>query len=209
MCLFEEITGKSWFKMTVDDTPTALYCAYSANYPQYRTSFEAFSVMMQNKKFAKTLLADFEREIAFNGQLEFTKKMNSEAENKQNAGNEAETDINMAEIAAALVVRHGLSADYVMDKMEIWEIESYFRAGELKRQDELERERLWTFFQMLPMAGKKLTSPDKLIQFEWEKKAKEDKGKAGIENNIELIRKVLGIKKNTEEDGSTVEIGNT
>ena len=86
------------------------------------------------------------------------------------------------EAAAGLIVRMGMDPHYVMYEMDQWEMTSYYDMMQSMERDRLTEERLWTYLKVLPHVGKKLSGPEKLIPFPWDKE-KTDKIQKELEKN--------------------------
>lgn len=97
-------------------------------------------------------------------------KLNEQFEGykKGNGGGGDETTI--TKIASALIVQHHLDANYVMEKMQLWEVVPYFQVADDVRKMELVDKRFWTWLSICPhIDSKKIKSADQLFKFEWEK----------------------------------------
>ena len=193
MCLYEAITGKSFFDFSEDnmeDMFKVLYCSFVAN-NDLKMTLGTFLRMLEDEEIQKWLLYEYEKIEKFNAQ--FSSKFK---DGQDNTENNTENKLKARDIAGFLIVRCGMDADYVYDRMNFFEIEDYMRAFEAEQKDNLERERLWTFLTISPQIdGKKIKSPEDMLKFSWEK---EDK-KQSLDNNMDLIRKILG-KKNGQYD---------
>ena len=87
--------------------------------------------------------------------------------------------------------------------MELWEIEPYLNAAEIKRKNELVTQRFWTYLTIAPNINtKKVRSPEELVPFDWEKK-KEDVKKTLDDNTAAAVAFLRGNrnKKEEKEDG--------
>lgn len=193
MCLYEAITGKSFFDFSEDnmeDMFKVLYCSFVAN-NDLKMTLGTFLKLLEDKEVQKWLLYEYDKIGKFNTQFSSKSK-----DGQDNAENKTEDKLKARDIAGFLIVRCGMDADYVYDRMNFFEIEDYMRAFEAEQKDNLERERLWTYLTISPQIdGKKIKSPEDMLKFSWEK---EDK-KESLDNNMDLIRKILG-KKNGQYD---------
>lgn len=169
-CLFEQMTGKSFFHCeTQDDVLHILYAMYvTAN--DAMTSYKVFLSMLENKKLAKSLMKEYNDICKYLEQLNLAKKIESYNQGKKD-DDEGATITN---IASSLVVLHGLDPHYVMNEMQMWEIIPYFEAAETKRKAELVDKRFWTWLTICPhIDSKKIKSADQLFKFDWEKGQKD------------------------------------
>ena len=193
MCMYEAITGKSFFDFSEDnmeDMFKVLYCSFAAN-NDLKMTLDTFLRLLEDEEVQKWLMHEYEKMERFNAQ--FSSKSKDEQDNTEN---NTENKFKARDIAGFLIVRCGMDADYVYDRMNFFEIEDYMRAFEAKEKENLERERLWTFLTISPQIdGKKIKSPEDMLKFSWEK----DDKKQSLDNNMDLIRKILG-KKNGQYD---------
>lgn len=67
-----------------------------------------------------------------------------------------------------LVIKGGLSPEYVLDKMERYEVESYINMIPKKNDDILEMVRLGCICSLQPHSKKKISADD-IAKFPWEK----------------------------------------
>lgn len=192
MCLYEAITGKSFFDFSEDnmeDMFKVLYCSFVAN-NDLKMTLGTFLKLLEDKEVQKWLLYEYDKIGKFNTQF------SSKSKDGQDNTEKSTEKLKARDIAGFLIVRCGMDADYVYDRMNFFEIEDYMRAFEAEQKDNLERERLWTYLTISPQIdGKKIKSPEDMLKFSWEK---EDK-KESLDNNMDLIRKILG-KKNGQYD---------
>ena len=64
----------------------------------------------------------------------------------------------------------GLDAHFVLYEMKLFEIGDYLKAIDEHKKEQMERDRLWTFYTILPHVDhKKLKKPQDLMPFPWEK----------------------------------------
>ena len=92
-----------------------------------------------------------------------------------------------------MIVQYGVDAHYIMEEMELWQIEAMFRAVENTVKSKYEEERLWTYLTILPQVdGKKLNKPEKLLPFPWEKEEKIKRDENNIKNNEYAVKNLIG-----------------
>ena len=193
MCMYEAMTGKSFFDFSEDnmeDMFKVLYCSFAAN-NDLKMTLDTFLRLLEDEEVQKWLIHEYEKIEKFNAQFSYKSK-----DEQDNTENNTENKFKARDIAGFLIVRCGMDADYVYDRMNFFEIEDYMRAFEAEQKENLERERLWTFLTISPQIdGKKIKSPEDMLKFSWEK----DDKKQSLDNNMDLIRKILG-KKNGQYD---------
>ncbi len=108
---------------------------------------------------------------------------------------EEDNDVWIRDVAHKLIMA-GISADFVLEKMYLWEIQDYLRAAEEKQREDMENARFWTFLSILPhVDGKKVKNPSDLIAFPWEVEEKKKKSKERMDQDMELFEKFIKSKK--------------
>lgn len=89
---------------------------------------------------------------------------------------------------------NGLSADYVLDKMQMYEIKPLISASHLKHKDSWEQARLIAFIVAQANSTKKLKVSD-IISFGWDEELKEttvsNERAERLKRKAELIQKKL------------------
>ena len=200
-CLYEQITGKNFLKInSEEDVIVLVYCCLVTNNPSLLMTYKVFQTLMADKKVSKWLTREYEKISEFNAQIKTQPVTEPEKPKKDD---EEKVELNMTDIASALIVRHGVDAHYVMYEMELWEIQPYFNAADIQRKNDLITQRFWTYLTIAPNINtKKVKSPEELVPFEWEEK-KEDKIKKKLERDTPAaVAFLLGNnKKKTTEDG--------
>ena len=173
------VAGKPFSEMNLfddKDTEVLLYAMLSANNDEV-FSFEAFQKLIKNKKHKKELLRKVSEVFSVIRQFDSSKEI-QKAENSGNVEN-----VSISDIAALLIVRGGVSANYVMSEMDLYEMNALMKAIEEEKRQNMEEKRLWTYLSILPhIDGKKIKSANDFYSFPWE--VEEDK--ASAEKDIEL-----------------------
>lgn len=190
-CLFEQLSGKSFFKMDDnEDVSMLLYCSLIVN-NDIRMTYKVFQVLLQDKKVIKWLSKEYKEIMDYMGQFSGEKEEDTESES-----GETQT-MTLTDIAASLIVRYGLDANYVMYNMELWELEPYFKAADEQVKTDLVTQRFWTYLTILPhVDGKKIKSPDDLCPFEWEKESKKKKTEKDLKDNMYAVKHTIGMNIN-------------
>lgn len=188
LCMFEHLTGKPYSRITLseDDMTAILYCTFlTAN--NQRIDYKTFKELMAEEKTAKEIGNKYYRENMYISQFNCI-KANDHGEEKDD-----DNALRMSDVAAALVINCGLSPKYVMDEMELWEIEDYVKCNELKMKNEMVDKRFWTYLTIAPQIDtKKIKSPEKLMTFPWEEKDKKEKAERELKNNMFAARNLIG-----------------
>ena len=200
-CLYEQITGKNFLKLSNEEEVLELvYCCLVANNPSLLMTYKVFQNLMTDKKVARWITKEYEKISEFNAQIR-TKQVSEPATEEKKE--EPVEELNITDIASTLIIRYGMDAHYVMYEMELWEIEPYLNAAEIKRKNELVTQRFWTYLTIAPNINtKKVRSPEELVPFDWEKK-KEDVKKTLDDNTAAAVAFLRGNrnKKEEKEDG--------
>lgn len=187
MCMYEAMTEKSFFDLDMDDSEAvirALYCMFISS-TGLRMTLDVFINLINDAQVFKWLSYEFEKIGKFNGQFA-SKKDEKKAGAEEKKG---KSEMKARDLAGFLIVRCGMSPEYVYDRMQYYEIEDYMRAYEAQQKDMYERERLWTYIGISPhIDSKKIKSPEDILKFPWENAEK----KSELEKNKELIKKILG-----------------
>lgn len=192
--LFEKMVGHSFFDLRDDETPQLIYCVVRAN-NKFNYAFNVFMGMFENKRFSETVITGFTNIFELMQQL----MPNNIEQPKGGEQQEEKESVMVSDLASRLIAVVGVDAHYVMDEMELWEIEDIFKAFEQKERNRMEENRLWTYFTLLPNITKKNFKPSDMIQFPWEKSEQEKAAQSNFKKHEDIIRGVLGIRKKSAE----------
>ena len=195
-CLYEQLSGKSFFKCNeAEDVLVLLYAMYVTTNESYIT-YKVFCSMLENKKLAKALMAEYNSITKYLEQLKLNEQF--EGYNNGNGGGGEETTI--TKLVSALIVQHHLDAGYVMNDMQLWEIVPYFQVADDVRKMELVDKRFWTWLTIcLHIDSKKIKSADQLFKFEWEKGEK-SKAEKDLKEKEEYIKKFFEAQRKAREE---------
>lgn len=186
ICMFERLSGKSFFKMGDDDLLLLLYCTFYVS-NSLEIKYETFQSMLENEQIAGWAVLKYKDLIDVIQQ--FKRK---EPENDDNEPQSGDTELNMTDMATSLIVDYGIDAHYVMYEMALWEIEPMYQACDTMVKKKYEEERLWSYIGVMPhIDGKKIKGPADLIPFPWEK----EKKNKDLEKNTAAVVAFLGGKK--------------
>lgn len=167
-CLYEQLFDKNFLKINdADDLFEVLYCCVVVNNPSLVMTYEVFKTFSEDPKVSKWLRKEYEKIADFNSQIKGREKESEES------GEEDVEELRLTDIAAALIVRHGVDAHYVMYEMDLWEIQPYLNQADIQRKADLVTQRFWTYLTIAPhIDGKKIRKPEDLVPFEWEKESR-------------------------------------
>lgn len=154
----ERLLKKPFGKFDLSNDKEALALMYGMVVSNNEEVFtiEQFEKILEQKKTRKTILRLVESEMAYLGQF------GEESEGESD-------DTYMSDLASVLITS-GIDAHFVLYEMRLFEIIDYIKALDAKKKEQMENERFWTFWNILPHVDtKKLKKPQDLIKFPWEK----------------------------------------
>ena len=193
--MYEAFSGKKFSEIGEDGVFLFMYCVFVCS-TGMKITFDMFKSMYEGKKFRKWIDDEFDGIWKFYFQYnEFKAAKQNQNDQGSDSGKTA-TAVSMTDYANALIFDYGVSADYVMNKMDMWEIEPLFNGAAECMHSEMENKRLWTYIQMLPNMDSKKSknmSPEKFLPFPWEKQAKENVAKKDLEKETERAKKIIGM----------------
>ena len=175
----EKLLGKPFGKFDLSDEGTLItliYAMVSENNDDVFT-LDQFKKVLGQKNMRKQILKKYTEEMEYLAQFD-----------KSSEKSEAD-DIYMGDLGAFLIAS-GMSEEFVLYKMKIFEMGDYIKAIDTKKRDEMESVRFWTYLSILPhVDGKKLKSPQALIEFPWEVALREEERKSEIEKGTKIFKK--------------------
>ena len=185
ICMFEHLAGKSFYKFNDEDVVTLLYCIFvCSNNLDYRLS--TFNYLLEDIRVSKWFGEKFMGLMDYIKQ--FPQKDVEESESK------SDESPYISDLASMLIINYGVDAKWVMEDMELWQIDNLFKAAEEKTKSHYEEERLWSYLSILPhVDGKKLSKPEKLLPFPWEKENRKKKAQTELKNNEYAIKHTIGM----------------
>lgn len=192
--MYEQITGKNFFLLnTEEDAVYLMYCAFCVNNNQNIT-FNAFLILLEEKKVSVWFTEEYKRIGEFMAQFHINDKSSDDVEEEDNNKRELP---NLTDTISALIFQYHLDINYVMEKMDLWEIMIYMKSADSQYKMEMEEKRLFTYIQVLPhIDGKKCKSPDKLLPFPWEKMDRKKRAEDELKKNEFAIKNTIGMKLN-------------
>lgn len=164
---YERLLGRSIFADEPDGA-TLIYCTTPEAYTRYtldewsRTTLGASAFMAKEAK-------ELARELAA---LQQYSKVEARDERLEVREEQAEVRT-LTDVVTELLTEGVVPADYLLERAELWELTIYIDATQRKRQQRLERERLWSYMGLLPhIDSKKIKRPEDLIPFSWDDNAR-------------------------------------
>lgn len=192
ICMFERLSGKSFFDFTEEDMGMLLYCSfYTTNNVEIK--YEAFMYMLEVEDIAKWFVWKYKDMLDVIQQFK-----KDEPPTKGDAKGGEVKNLTMTDMATSLIVDYHLDPHYVMYEMGLWEIEPMYVACDSMVKRRYEEERLWAYIGVMPhIDGKKVKGPNELLPFPWEKNSK-DKIKEELNKNTAAAMAFLTGNRNGE-----------
>ena len=171
---YERLLGRSIFADEPDGA-TLIYCTTPEAYTRYtleewsRTTLGASAFMAREaKELARELsaLQQYSKVEARDERLEVREDSQQPTANSQQPRT-------LTDVVTELLTEGVVPADYLLERAELWELTIYIDATQRKRQQRLERQRLWSYMGLLPhIDSKKIKRPEDLIPFSWDDNAR-------------------------------------
>lgn len=189
VCMFEKLSGKSFFSFDDEDIPLLLYSTfYCSN--DVEIKFETFLGIMDNQDIANWAVTRYTDILAVMQQFKVQTTSGETTEQKQ----PQESVTTVTDLANTLIVDYGVDAHYVMYEMSLWEIEKMYEVVQTKIQNHYEEERLWAYINVMPhIDGKKIKGPEKLLPFPWEQQNRKKKAETELKNNEYAVKHTIGM----------------
>ena len=196
-CLFEHLTGKSFFKCSTDnDVLNMLYAMYVVSNGS-NVTIDFFKSLLENKRLAKAMLTEYNSICKYLEQMHLDKQVGE----YNNSGSDGGEEMTITKLATSLIIQHHMDPHYVMYEMEIWEVIPYFQVADDMRKMELIDKRFWTYMTIMPhIDTKKVKSPDGLFKFEWETTENNEKHKKDLEQKTKLIKGFFEHQRKAKEE---------
>lgn len=163
---YERLLGRSIFAEEPDGA-TLIYCTTPEAYTRY--TLEEWS---RTTLGASAFMAEEARELA--RELESLQQYSQQPiANSQSPTANSQQPRALTDVVTELLTESVVPADYLLERAELWELTIYIEATQRKRQQRLERERLWTYMGLLPhIDSKQIKRPEDLLPFSWDKDAR-------------------------------------
>ena len=188
ICMYERLSGKSFFDFENEDIGMLLYCTfYTSN--ELEIKYETFIGILDNEQIANWMVLKYKDILGVVQQ--FPKK-----ENTDTVANKTDDDMKMTmtDLATSLIIDYHMDAHYVMYEMNIWEIEPLYGAADAMVKRRYEEERLWAYVDIMPhIDGKMVKGPESLLPFPWEKDMKKKKIEKNMQNNLYAVKHTIGM----------------
>lgn len=187
ICYFENLSNKSFYSFSDDDVILLLYSIFIINNPDKQISLEGFLFLMENNDFSNYIFKFFK------DSTDFIKDNIVVTTEKKEASDDLKKEVKITDLASLLIIEYGVSAEYVMYKMGLWEINNLFKAIENKSKNDMVDKRFWTYMNIMPhIDTKKCKSPQALLPFDWEKSIIKERKERDLKNNMFAIKNTIG-----------------
>lgn len=200
-CYYEQLTGKSFLAFgspgtTEEDALALLYaCFITSN--NVTVTLSSFRILYGDEKFAKWANNSFGEAMAMHQQFNLDRDDEPDEEDEEETESTEPADIQKAtitNIVAYLVTNSGLSIDYIMNEMQLFEIKAYMKAIDNAEKQRLLEERLWCYLTIAPhIDTKRIKSPQKLLPFEWENNEIKQREMDELRRNKEMAKQIVGM----------------
>ena len=168
---YERLLGHSIFADEPDGA-TLIYCTTPEAYTRYtleewsRTTLGASAFMAREAK-------ELARELSALQQYSQQPTANSQELTDSQPTANGQQPRALTDVVTELLTEGVVPADYLLERAELWELTIYIEATQRKRQQRLERQRLWSYMGLLPhIDSKKIKRPEDLIPFSWDEETR-------------------------------------
>lgn len=163
-----------------DDVDTILYVM---NEEKTDVTFSVFRRTLKSKRLYEKMVKEFVHEMAMMSQYITEEK----EEGKKKAKPERITKL------IGYLVMEGLDATYATEKMRLCDLTVYLDALARRKQEAMESDRFWTYFQLMPHVQKKCLKdgPQGLVKFAWEQEEEERNRKEIKDVDIQMFERFM------------------
>ena len=187
--MYEAMSGKKYLQMDVaEDMAKLMYCSFVCSTGQ-KITFEVFVEMLNDKKFCAKLNNRW-KHIA-----DYMQQFKSATDNDSEETEEKE-GTSLTEMVNALIFHYGIDINYVMEKMDIWEITTLYKGAGAEERATMVDKRLWAFLQLLPNIDPKKAhsfTPEKFLPFAWEQAEIKEKAENNLKSEVGRMRRTIGL----------------
>ena len=202
--MYEALSGKKFSSvdMTQEDTALLMYCAFVCS-TKMEIDIQTFGNMLENKDLSLRLTRGLKRLERFMLQFNRNDKVeDNEDKEKDKEKKKDDESFSITDMVDKLIFKYGVSADYVMQTMELWELKHFFAGAEKQYMEDMEEKRLWTFLQVAPQLDlKKCKTLDQFFRLPWSKKKMEEEKKKELERETVASKQILGKELKLDLEG--------
>lgn len=170
------------FDLTDEETVlTLMYAMVSENNDEVMT-FDQFKSILDMGKIGMKVQRAVSDEMAYIDQF------------KEEVSGKEEKAPYMGDLAA-LLITFGLDAHFVLYEMKLFEIGDYLKAIDEHKKEQMERDRMNTFYSILPHVDhKKIKKPQDIYPFPWEIEQLEKDALEQLEKDKDMFNKFFNSK---------------
>lgn len=170
------------FDLTDEETIlTLMYAMVSENNDEVMT-FDQFKSILDMGKIGIKVQRAVSDEMAYIDQF------------KEEVSDKEEKAPYMGDLAA-LLITFGLDAHFVLYEMKLFEIGDYIKAIDEHKKEQMERDRMNTFYAILPHVDhKKIKKPQDIYPFPWEIEQLEKDALEQLEKDKDMFNKFFNSK---------------
>lgn len=167
------------FDLTDEETVlTLMYAMVSENNDEVMT-FDQFKSILNMGKIGIKVQRAVSDEMAYIDQF------------KEEVSDKEEKAPYMGDLAA-LLITFGLDAHFVLYEMKLFEIGDYIKAIDEHKKEQMERDRMNTFYAILPHVDhKKIKKPQDIYPFPWELEQLEKDALEQLEKDKDMFNKFM------------------
>lgn len=167
------------FDLTDEETIlTLMYAMVSENNDEVMT-FDQFKSILNMGKIGVKVQRAVSDEMAYIDQF------------KEEVSDKEEKAPYMGDLAA-LLITFGLDAHFVLYEMKLFEIGDYIKAIDEHKKEQMERDRMNTFYSILPHVDhKKIKKPQDIYPFPWEMDQIEKDALEQLEKDKDMFNKFM------------------
>lgn len=167
------------FDLTDEETVlTLMYAMVSENNDEVMT-FDQFKSILNMGKIGIKVQRAVSDEMAYIDQF------------KEEVSDKEEKVPYMGDLAA-LLITFGLDAHFVLYEMKLFEIGDYIKAIDEHKKEQMERDRMNTFYAILPHVDhKKIKKPQDIYPFPWELEQLEKDALEQLEKDKDMFNKFM------------------
>lgn len=167
------------FDLTDEETIlTLMYAMVSENNDEVMT-FDQFKSILNMGKIGIKVQRAVSDEMAYIAQF------------KEEVSDKEEKAPYMGDLAA-LLITFGLDAHFVLYEMKLFEIGDYLKAIDEHKKEQMERDRMNTFYSILPHVDhKKIKKPQDIYPFPWEMEQIEKDALEQLEKDKDMFNKFM------------------
>lgn len=186
LCYYEKITGKSFFSFDGSNVIELLYSLFVVNNPEVMMTIKAFTFMLEDIRVSRWFMSKYQ------SLTDTIQQLNQPSDESSNEIDNTNPPM-ITDYATSLILEYGVDPEYVMYRMDIWEITTYFQTVSSMVKRDMEEQRFWTYLNIMPhIDTKKCKKPEDLISFQWEKGDRKKRSEQEMERNMYAIKNMIG-----------------